>query len=1177
MAASRIGTNVMLASLLIGLIPIIIMGAISISTVRGSLNSQITKTVLMTLESKDESLFTYYNSVEERTSDIATDADIADRLLQLETEKGDASATNQTLKELDDLLGLDKRSMDQDLAGIFIADTDGTVIASTDPAELGKDEKDDDYFQFGLSQIYLSAHRETDLHFGLTDRFTVAAPVKDPVSGRTLGVLVNVFNRDGIEQILAGGNPNPSFENTETTGNQSEANGFQTLQVYLVDTSKIMFLQPKGTNLSALKGMTIDTPPVNSCFANQTGFVGTYTNYANDEVLGASRCLKNPRMVLIVEVSTSEAFGPVDKANLIIGVVILFFAALVILSGLVVSNALTRPITDLTEVIEKISTGNLDVQIDPKLKESDDEIGELGRAFDRTIVSLKMAMRETAPELKRESQELRKLVGEKEKAEARYRALIQTSPDAITASDLEGRITEVSDQTLKIHGYTNASELIGKNAFELIAPEDRERAMNNLKATAEKGSTRHMQYHLLRKDGSRFIGELNATVLKDPEGRITGFVATSRDITESLKAQEAVRESEEKLSLIFQNVDDAIVFLDKNGRIVTANNTLISMSGYNKEDLLGKLIIELRMFPPASIKKMLEEFAKSIRKQKTGPFEVDAFMKGGGPPMRLEIRCSPMEKDGEFAGIAAIVRDITERKRADEALRDSEERNRTLIDLSPDGIVVHDGETIHFSNPAAAKLLGAASPGELVGKRVFDIVHPDYRKVVQKRVEKQRRGEAVPHIMEKFIRLDGKTIDVDVAAAPVTYEGKTAMQVVFRNITESLKAQEAVQESEEKLSLIFQNVEDGIIFLDKDGKILTANETLTKLSGYKLSEVAGKRLDELTMFTPESLEKILNAFSQRMDGKSIEPYEAQASRKGGGPLRTVEIRGKAILKDGKPIGAIAILRDITERKIIEDTLKDSEEKLSLIFNNVEDCVVVLDINGVIIASNDTLSRLIGYGKDEVVGKQITELEMFPQESRKKILDSFLKRIKGKKLEPYDVVAFKKGSRVPLTFEIRAWPVIKEGKATGTVAIVRDVTAHKQSEDAIKASEERYRLLTELTSEAIIIHDNGKLLDANQAAERLFGYSLKEIKGTNIFDLIAPEYRDVAVKSVQAGYEGKNRLRVVKKDGSLAWIESWGKPIEFGGRKVRMVALREIPEQEAAQRSKNEGANKTKRK
>jgi PAS domain S-box-containing protein len=169
---------------------------------------------------------------------------------------------------------------------------------------------------------------------------------------------------------------------------------------------------------------------------------------------------------------------------------------------------------------------------------------------------------------------------------------------------------------------------------------------------------------------------------------------------------------------------------------------------------------------------------------------------------------SPIRVGEALHGVVAVYTDISERKRSERALQESEERFRNLVESSPEGIVIHSQGKIMFANQAAARILRVSDPAEVIGKPVLDWVHPDYREVIKERVQKMMAsGEAAPLLEEKFLRADGSVVDVEVAATPVVFGGQVASQVVFRDIT-ARKQAEKLREAIYRISEAANSADD---------------------------------------------------------------------------------------------------------------------------------------------------------------------------------------------------------------------------------------------------------------------------------------------------------------------------------------------------------------------------------
>jgi PAS domain S-box-containing protein len=174
-----------------------------------------------------------------------------------------------------------------------------------------------------------------------------------------------------------------------------------------------------------------------------------------------------------------------------------------------------------------------------------------------------------------------------------YRTLVRTTMDAVAVSDLEGILTDVSERTLQLHGYDTPEELVGRSAFDLIAPQDHEQALTVMKKTLREGAVRNVEYTMLRKDGTQFIAELDAALIRGPEGDPKAFIAATRDITERKRAEEALAIEKERLNATLCSIGDGVIAADRESRILIFNTAAENFTGWNEEDALGKNIVDV--------------------------------------------------------------------------------------------------------------------------------------------------------------------------------------------------------------------------------------------------------------------------------------------------------------------------------------------------------------------------------------------------------------------------------------------------------------------------------------------------------------------------------------------------------------------------------------------------------
>ena len=246
-----------------------------------------------------------------------------------------------------------------------------------------------------------------------------------------------------------------------------------------------------------------------------------------------------------------------------------------------------------------------------------------------------------------------------------YRTLVETSPDAVTATDLEGRITVVSKRTLELHGYRDERELIGKSAFELIAPEDHERAMANLKKTLTEGSVQNIEYALLRRDSSRFIGELSASLIKNGSGDPKAFIATTRDISWRKKMEETLRESEELYRTLAEAAQEFIFILDAERKIRYLNHFAASYVRSSPEKIIGKKLDEF--IPAGVLDRAKWDLQKIFDDGQT--IATETRLNLFGVEMWLETRLVPLkDREGRVKSVLGISRDMTKYKLIEDEL-----------------------------------------------------------------------------------------------------------------------------------------------------------------------------------------------------------------------------------------------------------------------------------------------------------------------------------------------------------------------------------------------------------------------------------------------------------------------------------------------------------------------------
>ncbi len=273
--------------------------------------------------------------------------------------------------------------------------------------------------------------------------------------------------------------------------------------------------------------------------------------------------------------------------------------------------------------------------------------------------------------------------------------------------------------------------------------------------------------------------------------------------------------------------------------------------------------------------------------------------------------------------ISSEVARAIDRKWAEEKIRESEERYRRLIEMSPDAIAVHCNGKVVFANSATMRLLGANTLDQVIGKPLQEIVHPDYWQVVEERVrqmtEEHKEG---PLLEEKFVRLDGTPVDVEVAAIPFTFQGEPAVQVVVRDITERKRVQRALELQTSYFQQLFESSPAGIVLLGKNNEILNANRAFEQMFHYPVEELRGINIDDLIV--PEALRSEGENLSLRSQRGDVVQKETVRMRKDG-VLVGVSIAGYPIVIENERVGIYGMYIDISERRKLEDQLRQAQK------------------------------------------------------------------------------------------------------------------------------------------------------------------------------------------------------------------------------------------------------------
>ncbi len=356
--------------------------------------------------------------------------------------------------------------------------------------------------------------------------------------------------------------------------------------------------------------------------------------------------------------------------------------------------------------------------------------------------------------------------------------ILSTMSDGLFLTDSKGKITAVNEAALRMLGHSD-SEIVGRKLEAMLAPVDGADPHETMKTLSEEPVT-DRETSLLTRDGTTVPVSLSRSTMKRRDGTLQGDVWLARDISDRKLVDEALRQSERKYRTLIEHSNDLIWMLDSGGRFIYANARAEEASGYNLSDWLGK------SFAPMISARDLPRIRGILRAVSDGKPQhyLVTVRRDDGSRLVLSVNAAPVYESGRAGATVHFGRDITEQKRAQEALRESEERYRTLVEASPDGILVAVRGRLAYANAAAVTMLGADSVRRLMERPLPELVPTRDRLSWTQLMAPGAPETGGRPFTAVFLRLDGRPLDVELAAISTRYEDQSATQIVFRDISE---------------------------------------------------------------------------------------------------------------------------------------------------------------------------------------------------------------------------------------------------------------------------------------------------------------------------------------------------------------------------------------------------------
>lgn len=531
------------------------------------------------------------------------------------------------------------------------------------------------------------------------------------------------------------------------------------------------------------------------------------------------------------------------------------------------------------------------------------------------------------------------------------------------------------------------------------------------------------------------------------------------------------------------SINDLVVFIDRTGTVIDVNPRVDDLVGYAPNEVIGRNVLKLDVLSPKEIPRIAKLITDSVMKGKESPLVTLELIHKNGTSIPVEASNHLVRKGGSIIGAVGILRDITEHKKVEDALRESEERFRQFFENEPEYCYMVSPEGLILDVNKAARTILGYKKSELVDKPIQTIYAP----------------ESLPRMRQLFAKWKKSGTLRDEEMTIITKKGDKRVIVLSVDVVRN-----------------------------KDGGVLHSISVQCDITGRKRAE--------------EELASHRDRLQQLVDERVA---ELQA--------KTEELE-----------------REVIERKRVEEELRSSEARLRVLFENAPDAIYLHDLKGTFIDGNKAAEKMIGYKKEEMIGKSFLNAGLISRDTIKdalKVLKDLAFTRNATDALPVTLTR-KDGSTVEV--EVRGFP-FKSGGRTICMGIARDTSARKEAERALRESEENFRKLAENANDGIVILTGKKAccVYGNLRAAQLLGYTLEEMTALELGDVVVSEELPIVAERYQKRLAGKEsppqyEITLKKKDGTRIPFELAAAKTTWQGEPADLIILRDLTERKRAE-------------
>ncbi len=714
-------------------------------------------------------------------------------------------------------------------------------------------------------------------------------------------------------------------------------------------------------------------------------------------------------------------------------------------------------------------------------------------------------------------------------------AAVEQAADSIVITDTHGTIRYVNPAFTAMTGYSSA-EAIGQNPRILQSGRHPREFYLEMWTTIRSGRAWHGEVLNRRKDGTVYSEEMRITPVEDSTGEVVSYIAIKHDVTERRAAAEAQR----FLTAIVESSEDAFAAFTPAGSILTWNPGAEAVFGYSPEEAIGK---HMSLLVPPERQQLLVDLCGRVLEGNVVSHYEGIGLRKDGRKIQVWVTGIPIRNGcGEVVAISGMLRDISERKEAEQARG----LLASIVESSDDAIhsVTLDGTIVSWNRGAEA-LFGYASR-EIIGKSIATLAPTGRGGEVPQFLGAVQKGCSVSPFDTVLQGKDGREIDVLLSISPIRNSAGEVVgaSAIAHDITKRVRAERELRESEELFRGVFEHAQSGMCVGGLNKRLIQVNAAFCGMVGYSEQDLLGKVWTELVHPDDhgpalQNRERLLND-----PGGCVDAQMRYIHR--GGNVVWTHVR-VSLVRDpgGNPQYFVVHVDDITERKRAEEALHESEEHFRGVFEQAPSGMCVSGLDGRFIQVNAALCRMLGYSEEELLEIRWENLT-HPDD-----LASSRRRIEQLQNEPGGFVEAEKryihrgGSVVWGRTRIS---MVRDagGKPQHFVVHMEDITERKRAKDALRESEERFRILADGCPTILWMTDReGGIQFINRAYQEFCGVTLEQVEGGNWQLLLHPDDAPAYLKAFLAAVRGHTAFaaetRARRADGEWRWCDSYAEP------------------------------------